>query len=149
MVAEEFAKSQATNLDLTLRERLWWLAMWQAKPNGHATFQDRECPTPSRAVSGRIAPATDRAIRKARAEAKAVGQLHVMSDANCLVLPADAVQNRRSGWEKPCSHCMGYTPEPSTVITLRDYESESLDRESYRREMNSQASVLSRNRLFR
>ncbi len=65
-----------------------------------------------------------------------------MSDANCLVLPADAVQNRRSGWEKPCLDCMGYTPEPSTVITLRDYESESLDRESYRREMNSQARVI-------
>jgi hypothetical protein len=143
MVAEEFAKSQATNLDLTLRERLWWLAMWQAKPNGHATFQNGEISRllPVR-YRGQIAPATDRAIRKARAEAKAAGQLHVMSDANCLVLPADAVQNRRSGWEKPCSHCMGYTPEPSTVITLRDYESESLDRESYRREMNSQARAI-------
>lgn len=141
MVLEEFAKSQANNHGLTLRERLWWLAMWQAKANGHATFQDGEIANilTVRQRDGRISPPTRWAISKARTDAVAAGQLHPMSDANCLVLPANAVTNRRSGWDKPCPHCMKFTPEPSTTITLRDYESESLDRESYRREMNSQA----------
>ena len=149
MVLEEFSKSQANNHGLTLRERLWWLAMWQAKANGHATFQDGEIEKilTVRQPDGRITPATDRAIRKARADAMAAGQLHPMSDANCLVLPADAVQNRRNGWDKPCPHCMGFTPEPSTTIALRDYESESLDRESYRRRMNSQARAVLAERI--
>ncbi len=65
MVAEEFAKSQATNLDLTLRERLWWLAMWQAKPNGHATFQDGEIsnPFPCGIGAGSHPPPTVRSVK--------------------------------------------------------------------------------------
>ncbi len=144
MVREDFAKQQANNHGLTLRERIWWLAMWQAKPNGHATFQNGEIANhlTVRQRDGRITPATDRAIRRARADAVAAGQLHAMSDANCLVLPADAVRNRRNGWDKPCAHCIGFTPEPRTTIALRDYESEAIDRESYRREMNTQARAI-------
>ncbi len=141
MVLEGFAKSQALNHELTLRERLWWLAMWHAKPNGHATFQDGEIATvlTVRKPDGNVGPATDRGIRKARNDAVAAGQLHPMSDANCLVLPADTVGNRLSGWDKPCPHCMGSTPEPRTTIARRDFESESIDRDSYRGEMNRQA----------
>lgn len=141
MVMEEHAKSQANNHELTLRERLWWLAMWQAKPNGHATFQDGEIEKilTVRRPDGQITPASDRAIRSARAKAVATGHLHPMSDANCLVLPANAVQNFRNGNDKPCAHCMGFTPEPSTSIAIRDPDSELLDRQSYRREMNLQA----------
>jgi hypothetical protein len=39
-------------------------------------------------------------------------------------------------------YCMGYTPEPSTVLTLRDYESESIEGESYGRVMKSQARAI-------
>lgn len=100
MVREEFAKSQANNHSLMLRERLYWLAMWQAKPNGHATFDDgmiAELLTVER-PDGQIATASSRGIRKARGEAVKFGQLHHMSDANCLVLPADAVSSRLQGW---------------------------------------------------
>lgn len=131
MVSEEFAKSQAQNEALSLSDRLFWLAMWQAKPNGHATFEDGKI--------AEILGTTQRSVRRARKEAIDRGYLHSMSDANCLVLPANAVSNRRPGWNHPCPHCMGLTPSPSTQITQRDHDSELLDRESYRRETKAQA----------
>lgn len=134
MVADEYAKTQANNLSLTLRERLWWLAMWQAKPNGHATFESGQI--------ARILAATDRGIRKARADAVAAGYLHPMSDAHCLVLPSHAVGNGRNGSDKPCAHCMGHTPEPRTFVVIRDHDSESIDGESYRRDVKVQASAV-------
>lgn len=141
MVYDEYSKGQAESHHLSLRERLWWLAMWHAKPNGHATFQPGEIRTllTVRQRNGQIAPATDRGILKARTAAVDLGLLHPMSDAVCLVLPADAVGNMLRGWDDPCSHCMGYTPKPKTNLVLRDYESEAIDGESYRREMNTQA----------
>lgn len=115
--------------------------MWHAKPNGHATFQPGEIRTllTVRQRNGQIAPATDRGILKARTAAVDFGLLHPMSDAVCLVLPADAVGNLLRGWDDPCSHCMGFTPKPNTNLVLRDRESESIDKESYRRDMNMQA----------
>lgn len=141
MVYEKFAKTQAQNWQLSLRERLWWLAIWQAKPNGHATFEDGQIAEllPVRQRDGQIKSPSRQAILKARKDAITAGQLLPMSDANCLVLPADAVGNKLQGWDKPCSYCMGLIPEPRTDITLRDYETESLERESYRRDMNAQA----------
>ncbi|GAA2534812.1 hypothetical protein GCM10010409_06060 [Mycolicibacterium diernhoferi] len=141
MVREEFAKSQANNHSLTLRERLYWLAMWQAKPNGHATFEDGKVAEILTVAhpGGRIATASPRGIRKARGDAIKSGQLHQMSDANCLVLPADAVSSGLAGSDEPCRHCMAITPSPTTHITVRDYDSELLERESYKRAMTAQA----------
>lgn len=150
MVFEEFSKSQALNLDLDLRDRLWWLAMWYAEPNGHATFQPGEIEKilVVRRQDGTTGPPTKRGLNKALLAGKDVQLLHPMSSRECLVLPANAVGNNRGGNQKfkPCAHCMGHTPRPKTEVTLRDYDAEALDRESYRDEMKAQARAVHRER---
>ena len=134
MLYESGAENLAQNPNIELFLRLFWLAMWFAKPNGHANFQPGAIPE--------LLDANERSVRKARAKAIDNGLLLPMSSDRCLALPADLVGNRLRGHDRPCEICMGVTLRPKTSMPMRDKEAEAFDRELYRRETKAQAAAV-------
>jgi hypothetical protein len=134
MLYESGAQSLAQSSNMELFLRLFWLAMWFAKPNGHANFRPGAIPE--------LLDANDRSVRKARVKAIDTGLLLPMSSDICLSLPADLVGNKLIGHDKPCEICMGATARPKTSMTMRDREAEAFDRELYRRETKVQAAAV-------
>lgn len=134
MLYESGAQTLALNPSIELFLRLFWLAMWFAKPNGHANFQPGAIPE--------LLDANDRSVRKARIKAIDNGLLLAMSSDRCLALPADLVGNKLRGHDRPCEICMGFTVRPKTSMVMRDKEAESVCGELYRRETKAQAAAV-------
>jgi hypothetical protein len=134
MVYEGGAENLAQNPNIELFLRLFWLAMWFAKPNGHANFQP--------GAIRELLEANDRSVRKARIKAIDNGLLLPMSSDKCLVLPADLFGNRLRGHDSPCEICMSVTVRPKTTVSMRDKEAEAFDRDLYRRETKAQAAAV-------
>lgn len=134
MLYERGAESLAQNPNIELFLRLFWLAIWFAKPNGHANFQQGAIPE--------LLDANERSVRKARNKAIGNGLLLPMSSDRCLALPADLVGNRLPGYDRPCEICMDITVRPKTSIVMRDKAAEAFERDLYRGEAKAQAAAI-------
>jgi hypothetical protein len=134
MLYESGAENLALNPRIELFMRIFWLAMWFAKPNGHANFQQGAIPT--------LLNANDRSVRKARAKAIDNGMLRSTSGDRCLALPAGLVGNRLRGHDLPCEICTGVTAPPKTSMLMRDREAEASFGELYRSETKAQAAAV-------